>query len=171
MTGINLMITEDTVTEYLTKLDKHFKESQPKMLKKLARELSQEYITPLVPTWNPNLYLSGLDESKWIVKTSTELIGIDVIYTGFTEFSQDMYVWWEFGGYSTLKTTSLERDYAYYQETGKDPKATPFEGHHYVEKGTAAFGKSMQNITAQYMYKIMRLQQIGGTEQVSLDSY
>jgi hypothetical protein len=171
MIGAKITIIEDTVTEYLHKLDNHFHKSQPRLLKKLAEGLTHEYITPLVPTWNPNLYLSGLDESKWIIKTASEIIGIEVIYTGFTKFSEHMYVWWEFGGFSDMRYTDLQRDYAYYQETGKDEKAKPFEGHHYVKQGTKAFEKPMQNITAQYMDKIMRLQNINGTKQVSLDSF
>lgn len=171
--GMNskIVITEDTVSEYCEKLSKHFHKSQPTMLKNLARKLTSDFITPLVPTWNPNLYLSGLDESKWVIKTSAEIIGIDIIYTGFTKFSEHMNVWWEFGGFSTLYPTSLKRDYAYYQETGKDSKAESFEGHHYVDRGTAGFEEAIAPITAQYMEKIMHLKSIGTTSQSSLDSF
>lgn len=167
----NISIVEDTVTEYLHKLDAHFNESQPKLLKNLARVLSQEYITPLVPTWNPNLYLSGLDESKWVIKTSKDVIGVDIIYTGFTKFSEHMDVWWEFGGYSTLRPTNLKRDYAYYQETGKDSVAEEFTGHWYVKRGTQAFQKQINSTVDQYLYKIMRLQSISESKQINLDSF
>lgn len=167
----NIFVTSDTVTEYAEKLRNHFQKSQPQMLKGLARNLTGEYITPLVPQWNPNLYLSGLDESKWVMKTSAEIIGIQIKYTGFTEYSEHMYVWWEFGGFSTLRPTSLQRDYAEYQETGKDPKAPSFEGHHYVGRGTKEFEKAIKPITAQYINKIIHLKSIGETVQSNLDSF
>lgn len=160
---MRITIEEDTVTEYLTKLLDHFQGSQEVILDNLANELSHKFIEPYVPKWNPNLYESGENPNYWFKNISMERSTVEVLYTGFTEFAEYMDVFFEMGGYSTLRPATLQRDYAYYQETGRDifhgsyPEAPPFEGHHYVQKGTADYSNFMANSIEKYMNQIMKL--------------
>lgn len=163
---------QENVTEYLTKLQEHFEGNQEAWLDKLTQELVFDYIGPLVPEWEDadsegNLRESGEDPENWFKNISQTRSIVEILYTGFTELMEHSHVFWEMGGYSTQAYASLKRDYAFYQETGKDlyhplldrGEAPRFEGHHYVQRGTENFVKSerMKHMTAQYLMEIMEL--------------
>lgn len=159
------IIEEDTVSEYADKLLAHFQDTQEILLDNISERVSNVYIEPYVPVWDEaeNLYESGEDPENWFKHISTERSVVEILYTGFTEFAQQMYVWFEMGGFSTQKETSLKRDYAYYQETGIDmfhgsyPKAEKFEGHHYVERGTLDYSGDIHKDIERYLAQVLQL--------------
>lgn len=170
--GISFEIKQDTITDYLNKLEEHYQQTQEAFLDELAMELTTDYIEKYVPVWKGadsegNLLESGEDPSNWFKSVSMERSVLEVLYTGFTELMEHSHVFFEMGGSSTHAYRSLKRDYAYYQETGKDlyhvianyGQAPDFGGHHYVQKGTQEFVKSdrMGYKTAQYLKEIMNL--------------
>lgn len=165
---INLPITKNTVTQYLDELNEVFEDSQGGMMDKLAEDLSENYIEKYIPQWNPNLFESGENPKNWFRHMEDGMSAIELLYTGFTELSEYMYVFYEMGGYSDSRKTSLKRDYAYYQETGEDlyhgsyPKASSFEGHHYVKYGTEEYSKSMNKNVARYLNQILELRRVYG---------
>ena len=145
-------IKEDTFTEYLDNLEKEAR--NPNRKEKYLRLMAAEFVdivNETVPKWNPNLMYSGLEENFWRIKNKDYRSSLTVLYTGFTGEAigepDDIQIWWEFGkyhkgGYGDI----LGRDYAYYQEYGKDKyapnnkvKAPDFGGHHYLESGIYEF--------------------------------
>lgn len=164
-------VVKENVSEYLEKLGEHFEQSQEAWLDELAEELSSvTYIGENVPVWDDsdsaeNLLESGMNPENWFKNISQSRSIVEILYTGFTELASDMHVFVEMGGYSTYAHASLKRDYAFYQETGKDlyhgsyPEAKQFEGHHYVRRGTEKFVNSerMKHMTSQYLMDIMNL--------------
>lgn len=161
-------IVEDSLMDYLTELVEVFNKSKSGILDKLAWELTNEYIEPYVPQWNPNLYLSGEDSDNWFKQSKDGMTTIEILYTGFTEASEHMYVFYEFGGYSETKMTDLKRDYAYYQEFGKDlfhgkyPEAEKFEGRHFIKQGTEKYQGVVESSISRYMQQVMDLNPVYG---------
>ena len=163
-----ITIIEDTFTDYLTKLQSVYEQSQSGILDNLSEDLSHNYIEKYVPKWNPNLFESGENPQNWFKNINMEMSRVEILYTGFTEQAEYMDVFYEMGGFSTLRKTSLERDYALYQEIGKDiyhgsyPEAPQFEGHHYVQRGVADFSKVMDRKVARYIGEILKLNKVYG---------
>jgi len=127
---------EETVSGGLDKLQAQFEEDMKYILNELAYEATGRYeernapIPKMMGYWNPNLYMSGQEDEHRFFEPTENGAEFIIQYTGMTEFSEEMYVWFEFGGFSSAQTTTLERDYSYYQETGKDPIAKPSDAKH-----------------------------------------
>lgn len=172
---IKFNIKEDRISEYLdtisNKVDNQAKQHLTDMAKLLTGTSGiQQYIAP----WNPNLFLSGKDQSKWIFEQSDDRSSISVNYTGMTARSRsyDFKVWWEFSEeyqnassyddwewlqYSEPFERTLARDYAYYQETGEDEVAEESDARNqqYIEKGIEDTYKTIINKSAGYLKNII----------------
>lgn len=155
---LKLKITEDTITEYMDFIWNSFNKNAPRELKKQARLLTGEegdegdgYIAPNMTVskfgeFNPNLFMSGQEEEFWKLYSNSNPYGlmgvkdthsIEIIYTGMRlnrNYGDDAKVWSEFGDKAAGR---LERDYAYFQETGLDPIAKPKQAR---AKGAIATG-------------------------------
>lgn len=169
-----IKITEDTVTDYLNKLSE-FTSDTPnnrRFIRDAGQEMHYEYIEPLMPKWNPNLMFSPLEADNQTIDISTGMTSIELLYTGFTETAKMRQlpkgVWWEFG--DKLRNI-LERDYAYYQETGQDPIAAEFEGHWYARDGTKAYANQFHHKTMAYLDRLMHLEKWQGTKKIYLEDY
>lgn len=154
-------IVEDTFSSYLNKLIELVcdENNSRNFIKDAGAEMHFRYIEPEMPKWNPNLMYSPLESRYQKTKISDESIMLDLIYTGFTETAEmgalPEGVWSEFGD---KNTGTLERDYALYQETGKDEIAPDFAGHHFVQKGTYTYSTEFHYKTMVYIDKLMRLE-------------
>lgn len=168
-----IVIEEDTFSEYLTFIYDNFHKNLPTELKHLARTMvgeEEDDGTGFIPkfistTFNPNLFISGQEEEYWQLKSSqrSNVIGggnlssIEVIYTGM-RLHENLHnyakVWTEFAGDDGM----LERDYAFYQETGMDTIADSSDAKHKggIRAGVMASSDTLFNHTAEYVYNIMR---------------
>ena len=165
------IVVEESLTEYLQYIQNSLHETKEQELRKQARLLVGEYdnptsgyIAPRMSTdFNPNLYLSGQEEEFWIVNSNENVSTIQIIYTGMRlhdNYPDDARVWLEFSEnlepYPPYR--ELERDYAYYQETGSDPIAKPSDAKHKfaIKKGVFASRNELHNHAAKYLKSIMR---------------
>ena len=166
---------QENVSKYLDKLDTLSTDASntKRFLKDVGQEMHLEFIEPLMPKWNPNLMYSPLEREHQIVKTSSTLSSLELIYTGFTELEEggEINVWSEFAEHGNPATHHLERDYAFYQETGYDPIAPVFGGHGYVAKGTAAYSTQMNYKTMAYLDRLMHLEKWEGAVFIDLYDY
>lgn len=169
---IKAIVTEDTITEYLTNLQSDYEKQEHTILEKMARELVGEYddktggyIAPLMSTkFNPNLFLSGQDEDYWKIEQGDERSTLEIIYTGMRlhdDFNHPM-VWWEFATEDTVSEApryrQLGRDYAYFQETGRDPVAKSFKAKHKyaVKMGVLAGSNAVREVAGDYLMQLMK---------------
>ena len=156
-----IQIVEDTVTEYLDKLQKLSADpsNKTRFLKSAASEMHFEYVEPLMPKWNPNLMYSPLEKKNQVINVSDTVSSIELIYTGYTE--EESYglekVYSEFAEGGNPQSGHLARDYAYYQETGQDPIAEDFGGHHYVGLGTLMYQSKYYSTVLYYLDDLMNL--------------
>lgn len=160
---------EDSLTEYLEYLNEAINDTgRTKHFLELWAEDFADIVDETIPKWNPNLMYSGLNPAFWEVKHTDGSSSITILYTGFTGEGggepDDIEVWWEFGkyhkgGYNDI----LGRDYAYYQEYGKDKfapskavEAPSFGGHHFVESGLYTFEEVMPSHVEEYLMQILK---------------
>lgn len=165
---LKAIVTEDTFTEYLSYLQTRVEEEKPEMLRKMARRLVGNYdepddgfIAPLMSTdFNPNLFLSGQDEEYWEIGEKGDVSVLYVTYTG--KRLHDLYapgqakVWSEFSVDGAKY--ELERDYAYYQETGHDSIAKSSDAKHKyaIKFGVLAGAYAVRESAGLYLNQIMQ---------------
>ena len=108
--------------------------------------------------YNPYLYSSGQEAARWIYKKDGDTSEIKANYSGMEGYEKldEFKVWVEFSeefeeklaeydwgtAYNIVRNMNpydrnLERDYAFYQETGADKYASPSDADHigYVNRG------------------------------------
>jgi hypothetical protein len=156
---------EDTVSEYLEKLEQGFKDAKPLLNQSFAEEIVGSYggtnsghIAPLMSTtFNPYLYMSGQDQSKWKYTENEGSSTITVLYSGMglNEMYSRPKVWSEFGD---KFEGVLERDYAYYQETGRDPIAKKEDAKHIgaIARGLQASNQKDLKKVSSYLETLMK---------------
>ena len=153
---------QENVTEYLTKLTELVSDESNTVnfLKDAGSELHFRYIEPNMPKWNPNLMYSPLEPDHRKTEVNEDKSFIELLYTGFTESAKmnDLPegVWSEFGDKAQ---GILERDYAYFQETTKDPVAEPKDAKSpfFVKTGTATYTTEFHYKTMAYVDQLMQL--------------
>lgn len=164
--------SKETITDYLKRLNELISNERntASFLKDAGHELHFRYILPNMPEWNPNLMLSPLEEDNQIVTHSPQQSQLELIYTGFTS-EEEMgleKVFSEFAVGGDPTTGHIERDYAYFQETGIDDKVDPDkykpQHTHFVKKGTANYSTEFHYKTMAYIDRLMQLE---GWESVS----
>ncbi|MBO6273020.1 hypothetical protein J6O48_09630 [bacterium] len=173
------LTVKESLTEYFETIQANMEENKDKQLRIMAKELVGEYddpddgyIAPLMSTkFNPNLFLSGQDEDNWRVShEASQLMGghqasiIEIMYTGLKLY--DIYgideakVWWEFAKDQEPDPEErvLERDYAFFQETGIDPIAKPKYAKHKgaIATGVRASKDRMFEMTQQFVMNILK---------------
>lgn len=161
---------EDNLTKYFEELEKNFDTGKSAMTEAFTRSIVGNYGSPISghiaefmsQTFNPYLYTSGQDEHYWKLEKSKGKSVIEVLYSGM--HLHDVYppgkarVWWEFGKYGIGGTKDvLERDYAYYQETGRDKLAKSQDAKHQgaIEHGLLLSNQEDLEKTAKYLKLIM----------------
>lgn len=177
---LKFKIKEDTITEYLDKLGEAAEDTsnQKRFLQDAAQELHMDYIEPLMPTWNPNLIFSALEKKNQDFTSEGALSILKLVYTGFTEEARHdglENIYWEFGDpYEHI----LDRDYAFYQETGYDEfaesentKAPTFKGHHFVKKGTESYLNRYHDRTRAYADTLLHLSDWSTETRIGRTSY
>ena len=112
--------------------------------------------------YNPWLFESGQEESRWLFEMGKEKSSVTANYSGMEGYnrSDEFKVWVEFSEeyiennfdyYATLRIDAydrtLDRDYAFYQETGVDKYADPGDADHigFVNKGMGEAADKMHN--------------------------
>ena len=133
---------EETVTEGLEKLQEEFQGEIEFILRELAyqatgkEEDTSAPIPSLMGRWNPWLYMSGQEESARTYEHDGGIHRVIINYSGMRY--EEMYTpeefkpWWEFAEdfESYAPEAILERDYAYFQETGRDSIADSKDAKH-----------------------------------------
>lgn len=158
-------VTKETVSEYFRQVGVNFHEHAPDVLEEMG-DILVGNITEFAPDWNPNLYLSGYEKDWWIIEPTDTGTILDIIYTGMlyedTVGEDEMKGWFEFGG-SSYPPSPPTRDYAYYQETGQDPIASPGGAKHkwFVAKGAKKSQKPIVNKAQVYLDDILQSAQKG----------
>lgn len=162
---IKAIVTEDTITEYLTRLDSSFEDRKEHILNEMmysatgypgdrrapiARKLMMEGTSGNKEyEYNPWLYKSGQDKSFWSYESEGDILTVLANYSGMRgyESSDEFKVWaefseeWEDEPYIARKMDpydrTLARDYAFYQETGADKYASSEDARHigFVNRG------------------------------------
>jgi len=162
---------DDNFTKYLEELEKNFEASKGTLVEAFTRAIVGNYGSPISghiaefmsQTFNPYLFTSGQDEHYWQLETSKDKSVIEVLYSGM--HLHDVYppgkarVWWEFGKYGIGGNKDvLERDYAYYQETGHDKLAKPGDAKHTgaIEHGLSLSNQKDLEKTADYFNEILK---------------
>ena len=181
-------IKEDTVTDYLNKLESNFEDKEKTILEEMmfAATGHQGNTTAPIPKrlmwegpkgkkkyeYNPWLFESGQDKSFWTIETGNN--GFDSVianYSGMRGYldNDEFMVWEEFSEeyeddpYIAHKTSpyerTLARDYAYFQETGKDKYASPKDAHiGFVSEGLKeASGKVIPDTLTRYFKQLIEL--------------
>lgn len=170
------MSIKDTLTKYIDDVIKLVDDESntQKFLETTGQELHFDYISQYIPKWNPNLVLSPMERSHQFFELSNGISFLELEYSGFTRRSYfPKGVWQEFSddpeGLKPPDERELEKDYAYYQETGNDPEASPEGGgKYYVHFGTAAYNPMYNMRATELMYNWLRLQRWKGSKVKSL---
>ena len=170
MVKIKLKVVEENITEYLDTLLETVKEETPEMLKEMAEILVGEdgdedaFIPALMSTeFNPNLFLSGQDEDYWKISSYDYLSFLTITYSGMR--LHELYdvgtakVWREFAvnEESDPSQRVLDRDYAYYQETGHDSRAKYSDARHKhaIQKGMTIGKPEALNVAKKYLESLL----------------
>ena len=114
-----IVVTEDTVSEYFKRVTESMKAEQNNMLYDMADILTED-ISEVMPIEGGALMESGFDEKTWVITKTNHMNIISVLYSG----EGSNYSWREFREDEDT-TKPPERDYAFFQETGKDKTAKP----------------------------------------------
>lgn len=169
-------IKKDTVTDYLEKLESNFEKNEKTILEEMMYSATGYYGDKTAPIpkrimlqgksgkrkyqYNPWLFMSGQDKSRWTIETGKDdFDSVIANYTGmegylnadkfkvWVEFSEEFEEYLaEYGDWGTAFNIvrhmnpydrTLARDYAVYQETGADKHASPDDAEHigYVNQG------------------------------------
>ena len=138
MSSVRFEITED-VSQGLDKLQQRVSGDMEHILRELSYEAvgrDGETSAPvprrMSTTFNPYMYTSGQEEENKFYEISENNSSVDILYSGMElddYLGDEARRWWEFSE-NFDPTSSLERDYAYYQETGRDPIALPNDARH-----------------------------------------
>lgn len=175
-----LTIVRDSLSNYLEAVYRTVSDpsNDEAFLKNAAQELQFDYIDPLMPKWNPNLMFSPLERKNNHFSTTGGKSTLELIYTGFTEEARHdglEKIYWEFG--DPIEHI-LDRDYAYYQETGvdkfaptKDKEAPRFEGHHYVKRGTHRYLNRYYERTQAYAMALLQNDKIQAEDRIGRQGY
>lgn len=158
------MTVKDTLTKYINDVIKLVDDESNtrKFLETTGQELHFNNISEFIPQWNPNLIMSPMERDNQIYEVSNELSVLELVYTGFTRREELIDVWWEFSDdmeqMRKPDERELERDYAYYQETGIDSIANPKGGGKaYVFYGTHTYSSTYKLRVNELMYNWLRL--------------
>ena len=178
---------EDSLSEYLERLHSLFNEEKEEILRTATRVVTGEYgdkyaYIPfrMSTKFNPNLYMSGQEEDRWIIEKDGPITHLYFNYTGMTyqrrfvtggtrayieneEYGDNYFkVWWEFATESTREKKPsqrvLGRDYAYFQETGMDSIAKKKYAKHprAIRDGLHAGTPEMMFKIEEYVSEIMK---------------
>lgn len=152
-------VTQETISEYFKQVGVNLHENAPEVMEEMGDILVTEIMT-FAPDWTSNLYLSGFEKDWWIIEPTETGTILDIIYTGMLyedTVGEDMKGWFEFGG-SSYPPTPPARDYAYYQETGKDARASPSGARHkwFVARGAKKSQKPIVNKAQVYLDDILK---------------
>lgn len=136
-------LIEETVNEGLDKLQKRVSEDMERILNEIAYAATGRYEDETAPIprlmstdWNPYLFMSGQVDSGRTFEISDDKAEIHINYSGlryYEEYTDEEFMpWWEFSENQEANPAEriLERDYAFYQETGIDPIASPKHAKH-----------------------------------------
>jgi len=135
-------LVEETVTQGLNDLQDRVSSDMEYILNQMADEATGKYEDESAPIpslmskkWNKYLFTTGQRDIARTVEISEGKAEIAINYSGMDieeELGSDAKIWWEFakGQETDPYERELERDYAYYQETGRDPIASPKNAKH-----------------------------------------
>ena len=162
---IKAIVTEDTITEYLNKLNSTFEDSKEHILREMMYSATGYLGDTSAPIprklmkegssgnkdyeYNPYLFKSGQDRNFWSYESKGDVLTILANYSGMRgyESSDEFKVWaefseeWEDEPYIAQRMDpyerTLAREYAFYQETGADKYASPKDARHigFVNRG------------------------------------
>ena len=161
-------LVEETVTQGLNDLQERVSGEMENVLNEMASAATGYYedTTASIPrrmstTFNPFLYISGQMPENREVNISQGQSEILVRYSGMgleEELGSDAKIWWEFakGQEADPYERELERDYAFFQETGSDPIAAPSGAKHKyaIQRGLHASTRQIHDC-AEREWKLM----------------
>lgn len=135
-------LIEETVTQGLTELQERISGEMENVLNELAYaatgyegDTSAPIPSRMSTDYNPFLFLSGQMKENRFVEVTSGKAEISIKYSGMgleEELGSEAKIWWEFAKDQEQDPyeRELERDYAFYQETGSDPIAAPRGAKH-----------------------------------------
>lgn len=165
--NFNIHFEADGIIDYLDKLEAlaNDKSNIQNFLRDAGYDLHRRYIRPIMPKWNPNLVYSPLEPEHQIFEMEEGISSLELLYTGFTRFERAgklRLIFKEFAVNEDIFSGHLERDYAFFQETGIDHKVSPNKYKpthlHFVERGTKEFETEFHYKTMAYLDKLMHLE-------------
>lgn len=191
-------IKKDTVTDYLEKLESNFEDKEQTILEEMmfAATGHRGNRTAPIPKrlmlqgrkgkkkyeYNPWLFESGQDKSRWTIETGkSDYDSVIANYTGMEGYlnADEFKVWVEFSeefedllgqydwgtAYNIVRHAdprerTLARDYAFYQETGADKYASPGDADHigFVNEGMGEAAEvAIPNTLQKYFKQLIEL--------------
>ncbi len=168
----------DSIEEYFTKLKEHMDTEKPEMLNSLMTTIvgfpfspMGGYVAPRMGKWNPYLYSTGQDREYWEGEITDAESYLQAMWTGrdinhFFSGGLPKGIWWEFATEDSwgkpAREKKLERDYAWYQETGQDPIAKPSDAKHKgaIRRGIIASKDEVLRDAQDYLNRIIELQKV-----------
>ena len=167
----NVEVDKDDLSAYLDRISQSFEEHKVTLNYEFARGVvgtggyASGFIAPLMSKkWNLYLLTTGADTGYWLYSSEKGLTSIEVLYTGkdihekwaggmgFSDSWKG--IWWEFATRDTRglppESRELERDYSYFQETGKDKLAKKSQAKH---KG--AIRRGLHNVDDTALKEVM----------------
>lgn len=183
---------EENVSEGLDNLQAQFEQDLERTLKELMISMTGRDGDTLAPIpkrlmhvpkesrFNPWLFKSGQDQSRWVFEQDNGQSSIEANYSGMEYKNHmeedDFKVWIEFSdefieegadmnAYNYVKEyysqyeLHLNRDYAFYQETGVDKYADPEDAHHkhFVQEGVEeASERLIPEVLRSQLYQILK---------------
>lgn len=164
---------EENVTDYFNKLVELTEKEKPELLNTLVRTMvgipndeTGGYIAPNMSQWNPYLFSSGQNAIYWHGTLSPTISQLYALYTGrdIHKFVKKPKIWWEFAKENNAEELSsrertLGRDYAYFQETGKDKiaKSNKAQNQYAIREGIKDSAPELLEETTDYVSKLIQL--------------
>lgn len=173
--------TQENLTKYFNKLEKHFNSHKDNLSYAFTRKVVGAYGNPnthiarhMSTNFNPYLFMSGQDEHYWKFDDTEEFATMEVLYSG--KHIHDKYpvgkarIWWEFATKDTRSKPAtdrvLEKDYAEFQETGDSSAANypidPNDAKHKyaIDKGLSEVSQKDLKDVGTYLMNLMELRML-----------
>lgn len=149
----NSTITEDTLTPYLKGIKTRLYASKREIIYEIGEHFAMEGQSR-APEWHGNIIDSVGDPDLWQFFDEGESMRLDIVFTGL---ANDVQQWWT--EFENPHFPKGGRDYALYQETGKDWYASPKNAKHkwFVKKSTIPTYNFAKKYLEEEIQRIMKL--------------
>ena len=152
--NVKVIIQEDSVTPYLEDIENRLHASREEIIRTIGEKFATNAAADIAPNWTGNLSQSIDDPDNWHLIDDMEFMQLDIVFTGLSEGFNE---WW--GEFRDESSPYGGRDYAYFQETGEDIKASPEDARQkwYVRKNVEPSQRFANDLLEKEIRRIMRL--------------